>query len=65
MSDCTNHFETKPIEKVKNDVHEINRNITKIKMDLISMRSDISIIKDYIRKKEEENKEISTGWFWS
>lgn len=67
MSDYTNPFETKPIEKVKIDVHEINRNITKIKTDLISMKADISIIKDYIKEREkqnEENKDISTGWFW-
>ncbi len=65
MSDYSNPFETKPIEKVKNDIHEINRNITKIKTDLISMRADISIIKDFIKKKEEETKKISTGWLWS
>ncbi len=67
MSDYTNPFETKPIEKVKNEVHEINRNINKIKTDLISMKADISIIKDYIKARErinEENKDISTGWFW-
>ncbi len=65
MSDYSNPFETKPIEKVKNEVHEINRNITKIKTDLISIRADISIIKDFIKQKEQQNKEISTGWFWS
>tara|TARA_R100000654_G_scaffold17063_4_gene35810 strand:+ start:1951 stop:2154 length:204 start_codon:yes stop_codon:yes gene_type:complete len=67
MSDYSNPFEQKPIEKVKNEVHEINRNITKIKTDLISIRADISIIKDFIKHKEkqnEENKDISTGWFW-
>tara|TARA_Y100001937_G_scaffold122473_1_gene183275 strand:- start:628 stop:831 length:204 start_codon:yes stop_codon:yes gene_type:complete len=67
MSDYPNPFEIKPIEKVKIDVHEINRNITKIKTDLISMKADISIIKDYIKEREkqnEENKDISTGWFW-
>ncbi len=67
MSDYTNPFETKPIEKVKNDIHEINRNINKIKTDLISMRADISIIKDFIKERErinQENKDISTSWFW-
>ena len=64
MSDYSNPFETKPIEKVKNEVHEINRNINKIKTDLISIRADISIIKDFIKEREKE-KEISTGWFWS
>ncbi len=67
MSDYNNPFETKPIDKVKNDLHEVNRNITKIKTDLISIRADMSLIKDYLKikqKKDEENKEISTGWFW-
>ena len=63
MSDYSNPFETKPIEKVKNEVHEINRNINKIKTDLIGLKADISIIKDYIKKKESE--EISKGWFFS
>jgi len=63
MSDYTNPFETKPIEKVKNEVHQINQNINKIKTDLIGLRADISIIKDYIKKKESE--EISKGWLWS
>ena len=67
MSDYSNPFETKPIEKVKNEVHSINRNINKIKTDLISIRADISIIKDFIKERErinEENKNISGGWFW-
>lgn len=62
MSDYSNPFETKPIEKVKNDIHQINQNINKIKTDLISIKADISIIKDYIKKKESE--EISKGWLW-
>lgn len=62
MSDYSNPFETKPIEKVKNDIHVINQNINKIKTDLISIKADISIIKDYIKKKESE--EISKGWLW-
>jgi peptidoglycan hydrolase CwlO-like protein len=68
MSDYNNPFETKPIERVKNDIHEVNRNLNKIKTDLISMRADVSLIKDFIKEREkrinEENKNISTGWFW-
>ena len=63
MSDYTNPFETKPIEKVKNDVHAINRNINKIKMDIISMRSDISIIKQLLDARENKKAiPISKGW---
>lgn len=64
MSDYSNPFETKPIEKVKNDVHQINQNINKMKTDVISIKADISIIKDYIKKKEQEKEEISKGWLW-
>ena len=64
MSDYSNPFEAKPIEKVKNEVHEINRNINKIKTDLIGLRADVSIIKDYIKKQEAKEEEISKGWLW-
>ena len=56
------HFETKPIEKVKNDIHMINKNLTQIKMDLITMKADISIIKDYINQQKKKEEEISKGW---
>ena len=58
MSDYSNPFETKPIEKVKNEVHVINQNINKIKTDLISMRADISIIKDFIKQKTRKIKKF-------
>lgn len=64
MSDYSNPFETKPIEKVKNDVHQINQNINKMKTDVISIKADISIIKDYIKEKEKQKEEISKGWLW-
>ena len=70
MSDYNSRFETKPIEKVKNDIHQINQTMNKIKTDLISLRADISIIKDYIKPKvicdkKKETEEISKGWFFS
>lgn len=65
MSDYSNPFETKPIEKVKNEIHQINQNIHKIKTDLISMRADISIIKDYMNLQKKKEEEISKGWLWS
>ena len=63
MSDYNSRLETKPIEKVKNDIHQINQTMNKIKTDMITIRADISIIKDYIKKKEAED--ISKGWFFS
>ena len=64
MSDYSSPFESKPIEKVKNEIHIINQNINKIKVDLISMRADISLIKDYIMKQQKKEEEISKGWIW-
>jgi len=64
MSDYTNPFEPKPIEKVKNDLHTINKNINKIKMELISVKADISIIKELLKLKEKEEISISKGWIW-
>ncbi len=67
MSDYSNPFEIKPIEKVKNEIHIINQNINTIKVDLIRMKSDISIIKDYINQHHNNSKkkeEISKGWIW-
>ena len=64
MSDYTNPFEPKPIEKVKNDLHTINKNINKIKMELISVKADISIIKELLKLKEKEEIPISKGWIW-
>jgi len=65
MSDYTNPFETKPIEKVKNDVYQINQTLNKLKTDLISMKADISIIKDFIQLQKKKDEEISKGWLWS
>jgi uncharacterized protein (UPF0335 family) len=64
MSDYSNPFDQKPIEKVKNEIHIINQNINKIKVDLISMRADISIIKDFINQQQKKEQEISKGWIW-
>jgi uncharacterized protein (UPF0335 family) len=64
MSDYSNPFETKPIEKVKNEVHQINQSMNKIKTDLIALRADISIIKDFIKLQEKKDKEIQKGWWY-
>ena len=58
----------RPIEDVRNTVHSINRNINAIKIDMINIKSDLSIIKDYIRQreneKEKEKEQVSEGWWW-
>jgi hypothetical protein len=67
MADNTskNPFQTKPIESVKNDLHTINRNLNQLKTDVICIKSDLSIIREIIKKKEAKENEISKGWLWS
>ena len=48
---------------VINNLQSLDEKISIIKRDMTSIKSDISIIKDYIRKKEKEN-EVSKGWFY-
>ena len=59
-----NPFHVKPIEDVKNTQHTINRNLNQIKTDIICIKADISIIKDYIKVEKKKEEEISKGWFW-
>jgi uncharacterized protein (UPF0335 family) len=59
-----NPFHVKPIEDVKNTQHTINRNLNQIKTDIICIKADISIIKDYIKLQKKKEEEISKGWFW-
>ncbi len=60
---------TKPIEDVKNTLHSINRNLNQLKTDVVCIKAEISIIKDYIRRKEKEEREkeesLKSGWFFS
>lgn len=48
---------------VINNLQSLDEKISIIKRDMTSIKSDISIIKDYISKKEKEN-EVSKGWFY-
>jgi archaellum component FlaC len=57
-------IESKPIVDVKNTLHTISRNINQLKTDIICIKSDISIIKDYINSQKKKEEEISKGWIW-
>jgi len=62
-----NKFDTlqqKPIYDVKNSLHTINRNLNQMKTDIVCIKSDLSIIKDYIRLKEKEKDEALKGGWW-
>ncbi len=56
--------ENKPIEEVLEDIKVL---VT----DVISIKNDVEVIKNRLHeinqariKKEEEDKDISGGWFW-
>lgn len=51
----------KPIQDVKQQIDFIRRDINKLKTDVICIKADLSIIKDFIKQKEAEK---SQGWFW-
>jgi len=70
----------KPIAYVDNNLHTINRNLNQLKIDCICIKSDITLIKEYIKKIEkieEDNRLISLknldeasqrakeSWFWT
>lgn len=51
---------------VINNLQSLDEKISIIKRDMTSIKSDISIIKDYISIKSEKEKEneVSKGWFY-
>lgn len=51
----------KPIQDVKQQIDFIRRDINKLKTDVICIKADLSIIKDFIKQKEAEKNQ---GWFW-
>ena len=51
----------KPIQDVKQQIDFIRKDINKLKTDVICIKADLSIIKDFIKKKEAEKNQ---GWFW-
>lgn len=51
----------KPINSVLNQIDFIRKDINKIKTEVICIKADLSIIKDYINNKQETEKQ---GWIW-
>ena len=52
----------KPIEKVSNDLHTINRTLNEVKTDLMCIKSDLLLIKERL-KEMEVKEEITKGWW--
>ena len=57
---------TKPIEKVSNDLHVINRTLNEVKTDLVCIKSDTLQILNLLKeiKEMEVKEEISKGWWY-
>ena len=57
---------TKPIEKVSNDLHVINRTLNEVKNDLVCIKSDTLQILNLLKeiKEMEVKEEISKGWWY-
>lgn len=74
-----NPFKQKPIVDVNNKLHAIKRDMTSLKVDLACIKSDIHLIKEYIKKEQikkqiaeqelikQENEYVlqSKGWWFS
>ena len=74
-----NPFKQKPIVNVNNNLHAIKRDMASLKVDLQCIKSDILLIKEYIRKEQvkkqiEEQEAIkqeheyvhqNKGWWFS
>ena len=57
---------TKPIEKVSNDLHIINRTLNQVKNDLVCIKSDTLQILNLLKeiKEREVKEEITKGWWY-
>jgi len=56
--------ENKPIDEVIEDLKVLVTDVKSIKNDVAVIKNRLHEINQARIKKEEENKDISTGWFW-
>jgi len=56
--------ENKPIDEVIEDLKVLVTDVKSIKNDVVVIKNRLHEINQARIKKEEENKDISTGWFW-
>tara|TARA_R110000782_G_scaffold179969_1_gene270502 strand:- start:235 stop:426 length:192 start_codon:yes stop_codon:yes gene_type:complete len=62
-----NSHSQKPIEKISNDLHVINRTINEVKTDLMCIKSEIGQIQNILKEisdKIEVKEEINKGWWY-
>jgi archaellum component FlaC len=57
----------KPIDDIKNTLHSINRNINQLKIEVICIKSELLLMKEYINKlekKDEDKNDEANGWWF-
>jgi len=57
----------KPIDKINNDLHVINRTLNKVNTDLMCIKSETLQIKNILKEindKIEVKEEITKGWWY-
>lgn len=61
-------IETKPIDKVNNNLHSINQILNQLKIEMLCIKSEILQIKEFIKQLEKPEEfikvEESKGWFY-
>lgn len=63
----------KPIDDIKNTLHSINRNINQLKIEVICIKSELLLMKEYVstatsvnklEKKDEDKNDEANGWWF-
>jgi len=66
----------RPIDRVEDSIHELNKLHTQIKIDVAEIKSDLKVILQRIKEKEvqeaailrdqvKKQQDIAKGWFFS
>jgi len=65
MSNFKDLPDCKPINRVEENIYELNKLHTQIKIDVAEIKSDLKIILQRIKEKEVKKQEdIAKGWFF-
>ena len=61
-------IESKPIDKVNNNLHSINQILNQLKIEMLCIKSEILQIKEFVKELEKTEEfikvEKSKGWFY-
>ena len=60
-------IESKPIDKVNNNLHSINQILNQLRIEMLCIKSEILQIKEFVKELEKTEEfikvEKSKGWF--